>query len=396
MAERDSWATTGGIDQEDARMAVGALMTPGSTAISAKTGFRPGPGVLTPGTVSATGTPDGYVHVTAFQAFLQTSRATPGGPYIMTLDATEDVNILSTPADPSNPRYDLIIAHQADVYYGDGTSDMTITQVVGTPSGTPSDPSLAAYPNCIQLARVRVEALATSITAAKITDLRPDDLYTVGIGGIHPVSSEAVRDAIVGMYPGYAVYRTDRDWLEIYDGSAWRVQGTPLVSSLADCSAITDPQTGMIASDSTTDAQYRYDGSTWAMIGSWVDYTSTFVLTASPTPPTKGNSTYEARYCRIGDTVDVSILITIGSTFSAGSGIYEFSLPFAPRAGYMLIHAYILDFGTAERMPYGGRQSATPQRVILSNTTASFVSASHPQTWAANDVIAINIRYEAS
>lgn len=290
-------------------MAIGALWVPGSTAINAKNGFRPGPGVLTPGTVSATGTPDGYVHVTPFQAVLQTARATPGGPYIMTLDAVEDVNVLSTPADPTNPRNDVIIAHQADVYYGDGSSAMTITHVVGTPSGTPADPSLAAYPNCVQLARVRVDALVTSIVSAKITDLRPADLYTVALGGVHPVPSEAVRNALVGMYPGYTIYRTDRKWIEEYDGTYWRVQGVPLVSSLSDCAAITHPLTGMLASDSSARTRYRYTGSAWEVQEWKYSYTTTGTeadITVSPIPSTLKT---------------LEITLTARSTISASIGV---------------------------------------------------------------------------
>jgi hypothetical protein len=211
--------------------------------------------------VTASGTPDGWVHVAPFQAVLQTTRASVGGAYVMTLDATKDINVLSTPANATNPRNDLIIAHQADQFYGDGTSVMTVRQVVGTPSGSPSDPSTAAYLDAIILARVRVNANATTITTSNITDLRPAALYTVAVGGVLPIPSQSVRDALGGLYNGFTIWRQDRKWLEVHDGTAWRVQGVPIVTSVADLAAITAPLTGQIAWCTADDSFYRYSGS---------------------------------------------------------------------------------------------------------------------------------------
>lgn len=310
MAERDSLWVNGIVDQEEARVGFGALWTPGTTAVKAKTGFRPGPG-SSPGSVTASGTPDGNVHVAPFQAVLQTSRAATGGTYVMTLDATKDVNVLSTPADATNPRNDLIIAWQKDTFYGDGTSAMAITHVVGTPSGTPSDPSLASYPDSITLARVRVDAGATTITSGKITDLRPASLYTVAVGGILPVATQAVRDALSGVYDGFAIYRQDRDWVEIYDGSAWRVQGTPIVTSSADLSAITNPHNGLVASNTSNGILYRYNGSSFIPSTPYRDSVSVTSATASVTfsgiPSTMrfGNVRYTAR----GDSAAGDVLV---------------------------------------------------------------------------------------
>ncbi len=259
MAERDSLWVHGVLDQEESRVGTGAFIFPSTNAVKAKTGLRPSSG--SPGQVTATGTPDANVHVAPFQAFLQDVRGTNGGVYTLTLDATKDINILSTPAHASLARNDLIIAHQADTFYGDGNSAMTVRQVVGTPSGSPADPSLASFPNNITLARVRVDAAATSIAAAKITDLRP--AYTVALGGILPVASQTLRNALTGLYEGMAIYRTDRDWIEIYDGAAWEVQGPAVVSSSADLSAITNPYGGQVATRSDGGQDWVYSGSAW-------------------------------------------------------------------------------------------------------------------------------------
>lgn len=259
MAERDSLWVNSVLDQEEARVGTGALIFPSTSAVKAKTGLRPSSG--SPGAVTATGTPDANVHVAPFQAIVQDVRGTTGGVYVMTLDATKDINILSTPAHASLARNDLVIAHQSDVFYGDGGSAMLVRQVVGTPSGSPADPSLASFPNNITLARVRVDAGATSIAAAKITDLRP--AYTVALGGVLPVASQTLRNALTGLYEGMTILRTDRDWVEVYDGAAWRVQGTAIVSSSADLSAITNPYGGQVASRSDGLQDWTYTGSAW-------------------------------------------------------------------------------------------------------------------------------------
>lgn len=240
MTVRNSWAVTAGgglISVEDARLAIGSLVAAGASAFKAKSGFRPGPGA-SPGLVTATGTPDGFVHVAPFQLMLQSGRATAPGVYLCTIDAIADVNILSTPANATNPRDDLVIAQQSDVFYGDGTNTLVIRQVVGTPAGVPSDPAVSGSGDYVTLARVRVPALATTIVTGNITDLRTSGhaksltggLSTAALGGLIPVASQAQRDALAGLYDGLPVWRQDLDALNVYDGSGWRYFGRPVTA----------------------------------------------------------------------------------------------------------------------------------------------------------------------
>jgi len=57
----------------------------------------------------------------------------------------------------------------------------------------------------------------------------------------------------------------------------------------------------------------------------WTSYTP--VLTALTTNPTLGNSTLTGKYVQAGKYFHARINLTIGSTFSAGSGAYFLSLP---------------------------------------------------------------------
>lgn len=122
--------------------------------------------------VTATGTPDTNVHVAAGEALIAgTESAAAQGYYHEYNDADLAVDILvGHPADATNPRNDLIVFKVQDDEYSGGVHTPSIVQVVGTPNAVPVDPATPA--NAIVLARVRVDALATTIVAGKITDLR--------------------------------------------------------------------------------------------------------------------------------------------------------------------------------------------------------------------------------
>lgn len=80
----------------------------------------------------------------------------------------------------------------------------------------------------------------------------------------YSVASQAARDALTGVVEGMVIYRRDRDWLEAYDGTGWRVQGVAVCTSVADRdSAITTFYNGLKAVTLDT-------GLTWTLqAGSW-------------------------------------------------------------------------------------------------------------------------------
>lgn len=260
MAELDSlWVGSTAdrkVGTEDARRGLNTLLVPGTSAINARSGIRPMAG--NPGLVAATGTPGPDVTVNAFQAVLDLA-ARPGA-YIATLDATKTVAILDVPADPTNQRNDLIIAQQNDADYGDANRNYQIVRVQGTPSGSPADPSVPGSQNYIRLARVRVTAAATTITNAMIDDLRPG--WIAAMGGILLINSSTDR-ATLTPYASMAIFRLDRNWVEVYD-TAWRVQDIAVCSSTADRdSAITSPYNGQLAYTSDTGKVWQRHGGAW-------------------------------------------------------------------------------------------------------------------------------------
>ncbi|MFS8200470.1 hypothetical protein ACLVWQ_17510 (plasmid) [Streptomyces sp. CWNU-52B] len=62
-----------------------------------------------------------------------------------------------------------------------------------------------------------------------------------------------------------------------------------------------------------------------SFFGAWTAYTPTW--TTVTTPPSLGNGTLVGQYMKIGRTCHVVIMLTIGSTTTAGTGGWRFALP---------------------------------------------------------------------
>lgn len=111
------------------------------------------------------------------------------GPYIAVSTSTANVTIST--ANATNPRIDLIIARVYDNVLSDGSTQATVEVVTGTPASSPVAPSIPTNAGggtvAIALAQVRVNANASSIVTANITDVR---------------QSAGVRGATRPMLPG--------------------------------------------------------------------------------------------------------------------------------------------------------------------------------------------------
>jgi hypothetical protein len=177
-----------------------------------------GHGVVGSGDLAVTenGTPNMSVNVAAGAAVIRAGYAgnITGGVYTALNDAT--ANVVISAADPTNPRYDLVLMQaRDDSDGGDAAADARLVVVTGTPAASPSDPSLTSYPNSLVLARVQVDAAAASITTAKITDLRTRAHALGGVG----VGSSSQRPTGASLSEGKVGIDTTNDRLLIVDGS---------------------------------------------------------------------------------------------------------------------------------------------------------------------------------
>lgn len=174
--------------------------------------------------VAQNGTPNMSVNVAAGRALIRAGHTgnITSGCYSFLNDAT--VNLIISAADATNPRYDLVIAQVRDTNYGEAANEARLTVVTGTPAASPADPALTSYPNCLVLARVQVDAGATSIVTAKITDLRT---RAYAVGGVAEVASSAVLPTGSSLYPGLRAFAVAQLTEYEYDGTGWVVMAEP-------------------------------------------------------------------------------------------------------------------------------------------------------------------------
>lgn len=117
--------------------------------------------------------------------------------------------------------------------------------------------------------------LAAHVATKSYTDLH----------SLLPVADATARAALTP-YDGRQIYRQDRDWVEVYDGTAWRVQGVAIATNATDrdsASGITSPYTGQLCLLTADGLLYRYTGSAWTNHGYYRQVVDLAADTASVT-----------------------------------------------------------------------------------------------------------------
>lgn len=196
---------------------------------------------------------------------LHAGNITPGwasvtSTYQVALTAVETHTL--TPADATNPRKDIVIGRVYD--HDESASGQRLYRseyIAGTAGPGPSEPAVPQ--GAIRLATIDVPQVSGGSPAVTV-----NNLMTVSTGGVLPVRSVTER-AGVTPYDGDAIYRRDRDWIEIHDGTAWRVQGVAVCTSTTDrdsASGITNPYAGEFAITTDTRTLWVYTGSAWAKL----------------------------------------------------------------------------------------------------------------------------------
>lgn len=136
--------------------------------------------------------------------------------------------------------------------------------------------------------------------------------------------------------------------------------------------------------DGTGGVEWGTDATGGGGGGAWTTYTPT--ITASPTPPNLGTGgSISGAYEVIGKTLHLRVHIAIGTSPSAGSGIYQISLPAGITAktgsGIQALTAYGFDNGTANRRGIG--------RVAGGATDFTAVFSDAGSVWSHNTPAAI-------
>lgn len=238
---------------EDHRLELTLFQYP-SGALTGESGVRPGGAALSSDTAMV-------ATISPFTAWIQGSGSTQGG-YAFVSDDEEDITFDAGEA--GNARIDRIIARvYDDVYDASGFTMGSVEYLRGQSGGAANSvPS-----NAILLYEISVPAGAsaggTPINFANAVDKRT---FTAANGAVLPVGSATDRDALTNTFDGKLIWRTDRDWMECHDGSAWKVVSPPIVSTIGNASLITSAKTGQLLTVSGDGSVYIRFNSAWNKI----------------------------------------------------------------------------------------------------------------------------------
>ena len=141
-------------------------------------------------------------------------------------------NLAISASDPTNDRYDLILAQVEDAQYSGATNAWKLSVVTGTPAASPLFPTVPD--NAFVLATVLVPAAASAIVNADITDIRDgsdtDGTTTLTNRGFaaNPgvvVCTSSTRPS--SPYVGMEIFETNTDRLFLWDGADWSLLAGP-------------------------------------------------------------------------------------------------------------------------------------------------------------------------
>ena len=137
--------------------------------------------------------------------------------------------------------------------------------------------------------------------------------------------------------------------------------------------------------------------------GAWTSYTPTFGSTG--TAPAVGNGTLTGQYMKIGRSVLMSVVFTIGSTTTFGSGNLNFTLPatVSAAAAGAVLNTSCSRTGTQNFIvgaaPLSNNGTTTSTMWFASTSTSGDWDAwttSTPWTLAAGDVVRVWGTYQAA
>lgn len=196
------------------------------------------------------------ITMSACGAVIANTFASSSGDYLMANDASVQVTLAAS--SPTLNRYDIIGFQVKDNLFDSSGLNTAVPAVIqgANSAGTPSDPTLPA--SFIPVVRAVVNATNTSPAALQSLIRKTSE-----DGGLLRIANVTERAEITA-HDGMQIYREDRDWEEIYDGGAWRVQGVAVCSSTADRdTAITNPYNGQIAVTTDTGSMWLRQAATW-------------------------------------------------------------------------------------------------------------------------------------
>lgn len=136
-----------------------------------------------------------------------------------------------------------------------------------------------------------------------------------------------------------------------------------------------------------------------AETAAWTSYSCTW--RSLGTQPALGNGTLVSVYRRVGKTVNIMILLTIGSTSTFGTSAYYFDLPVASTREAMGV-ATAFDtsggafFAAVGLISAGGGLAGLSYITPLTASTNALMTSAAPMTWATGDTLRVTATYETA
>jgi hypothetical protein len=156
-----------------------------------------------------------------------------------------------------------------------------------------------------------------------------------------------------------------------------------------------------VMSDAASALLLRYDGTNWnevsrtqvvATIGTPQSYSPAW--TGSGGNPAIGNGTLTGSYIQIGKLVFFTVLLTMGSTTTFGSGTYSFTLPGTSAASNGVVGTgKLANVGTNSRIAQAFLQTATTFGLQVDQDTGVGITPTSPFTFANGDFIYVEGTY---
>ena len=130
----------------------------------------------------------------------------------------------------------------------------------------------------------------------------------------------------------------------------------------------------------------------------WIAYSPTW--SGSGTAPTIGNGTIAGRYKKVGKTVFLNVKLTMGSTSTFGTGVWNFTLPsgLPAQSGSSVVMASVYEdiSGPAYNTGVVTNEYDASTALVTALTHNATVSATVPFTWTTGDVLLFNGSYETA
>jgi hypothetical protein len=213
--------------------------------------------------------------------------------------------------------------------------------------------------------------------------------------------NNATNLTITGIVAGY-----DGQMMSFVSIGAGRVLFSNLDGGSSAANQLVLPVTGLnltLLAPGLGFATFQYDATSqkWRLIHheQGASITLTPFWRGSVTDPTIGNGTIATYYYLRGCKIQYVFTLNMGSTTTFGSGFWQFPLSgsiIAAATPVCAMFCYDNSSGTPGQQAIGTYSSAAATGIIGFDSTGNNIDATHPFTWAVNDILRFSVEIDVS